>query len=92
MLKITKRFPQTPAGSAPQAVIRISVGRETIYITGFNSDHRTAMAEVALIAADGGITGHVSMRHLDRLGNANHAIRSAGLLPQSHSAFPRTPF
>jgi hypothetical protein len=89
MLKITKRFPQTPAGFPPQPVIRVCIGRQQVYITGFTSVDQVASAEVSLISAEGGITGHVSMRHLDRLGNANHAVRSAGLMPQSHSTFPK---
>lgn len=95
-LKITCRFPQLPAGQAEplfrSPVIRVNVGKEQFYISGFGSFDQLSMADVSLISADGCITGHITMRNLDRLGNANFATPSTSTSPAKPSTFPKATF
>lgn len=50
-------------------MLRLGSGNKNIlYIAGLD-----AIDEITLIAADGRITGHITLQHLDRLGNANWA-------------------
>lgn len=48
----------------------LRVGRsDGLYITGMGE-----LDEVSIVRPDGAITGNVILKHLDRLGNANHAV------------------
>lgn len=58
-------------------VVRIGNGRNALFITGFRDLMDAQLTEVGLIVPGGGeLTGWVSLGHLERLGNANWAIRN----------------
>lgn len=56
-----------------------------LYIVGVSGTD-----EAAVIATDGGISGHVTLLHLDRLGNANYAIPGEARRPNGR-AYPDGP-
>lgn len=65
-MKTFKTYGRAVKASNGQPIIRIGWH---LYVVGIRS-----LDEVSLIASDNRITGHVTMAHLDRLGNANWAI------------------
>lgn len=72
-LKVFKRYSTAKEHAAGRPIVRVGSGSSSIYIVGMHE-----IDEVAIIAADGSITGNVTMKHLDRLGNANHATAKKG--------------
>jgi hypothetical protein len=81
----TPRAAREAASGKPY--LRIGFGKATIYVVGLDD---LGLDEVALIAAGGMITGHITTRHLDRLGNGNHAI-STCTAPKDQTAYPNLP-
>lgn len=75
-----KRYGAAKSAAAGAPMLR--VGNTHLVIEGDALD--IGLTEIALIAADGRITGCVTIRYLDRLGNANHA--------QAHCPYPETAF
>lgn len=67
-------------GAQDAPVVRVG----DLYIAGVDS-----LTSVALISPDGPITGEITLRHLDRLGNGNHAIE-APQAPTRRYTFERT--
>jgi len=70
-MKAFKRFSAAKQAANGQPIIRIG----DTYLVGVTIDGGY-MTEISLIAPDGHISGNVTVRHLDRLGNANHATAS----------------
>jgi len=73
------------AGNAPY--LRVGMGSKTLYVVGLDN---LGLDEVAIVAPGGTITGHVTMRHLDRLGNANHAVAVSVGGASAYSHLPDT--
>lgn len=72
MLQMFKKYSSAKKAAEGTPVVRISDvrdWREAVYIAGASE-----VDEISVISADGGITGHITMRHLDRLGNGNYAV------------------
>lgn len=68
-MKIHKRYSTAMRDAAGTPMLR--VGRaDAVYVTDVDD-----LTEVSIIDAHGHITGFVILKHLDRLGNANHAVR-----------------
>lgn len=81
-LKTYKRYGAAIKAAQGQPIVRVG----NLYIVGVDS-----ITEVALICPKGGVAGNVTLRHLDRLGNANHAVRAPGPKGNKHYvAFPES--
>lgn len=65
MAEAYRKYSTAQKNADGQPVARIG----DLYIAGVSS-----VDEVSVIATDGAITAHVTLAHLDRLGNANYAI------------------
>ena len=77
MLKAFKNPARAHAEANGRPLLRIGEGRDAVHIV-LDGDFATLSAkEIAIIAPDGLVTGHVTLGHLDRLGNANVAIKAA---------------
>ncbi len=68
-------------------ILMVGAGKNALYVA---FDHEqdplgVSLNEVTLINDEGAYCGHVSMRHLDRLGNANYA--RAGAVPATERCF-----
>ena len=75
MIKAYKRYGIAKENSNGQPILRVGTGAGTLYITGLDS-----IDEICILANDGkgSITGNITMKHLDRLGNGNHATAKDG--------------
>lgn len=73
-------------------IIRIGVGRNALFVTGFADLIEAQLTEVTLISPGGGnITGHITLGHLERLGNGNWAIRNDSRPGLARPCFPEGP-
>jgi hypothetical protein len=69
-MKTFKRYSAAKKAANGEPILRVGRG---LYIVGITKDEGY-LTEIALISGDGSITASVTARHLDRLGNANHAV------------------
>jgi hypothetical protein len=87
-MKTFKRASAAKAAANGLPIIRIGLGKKSVWIVTDEPDLvGVGLTEVSVIAPDGCVTGFVTLRHLDRLGNANWAScgeRQSG----GRSAFP----
>ena len=77
-MKVFKRYNTARKAAGDSPILRIGNVKTPLYIPTDDP-----LLEVSIIAPDGTITGNVTLRHLDRLGNANHAT--------GHPHWSRTP-
>ena len=68
-LKVFKRYSAARKAAASEPIIKVG----DLFIVGV-TEANGYLTEISLISGSGTITGSVTARHLDRLGNANHAI------------------
>lgn len=75
-IKVFKRYGIAKEQANGQPILRVGCGKNTLYIVGLDS-----IDELCVLANDGNgaITGHITMKHLDRLGNGNWATAKDGL-------------
>lgn len=67
-MKAFKSYNRAKKAANGQPVLRVG----DLFIVGATREN-SAVEEICLINVNGAITGSVTFRHLDRLGNANHA-------------------
>jgi hypothetical protein len=84
MIKNYKRYSAARKAANGRPVVKIG-SIKAIYCVIDGTEDATKLIEVTLISGKGMITGHVTLEHLDRLGNANHA-QPGGPIP--YTAFP----
>ena len=75
-LKAYKTFGAAKRAAPRLPLIQINNGRERLYIVAETSTQGVAQTEVSIMSPGPkayGYAGYVTMRHLDRLGNANRA-------------------
>lgn len=69
-----KKLSSARKAAGTNAIIQIARGGDSLYIVLDGQDEISQrLTEVSVINASGVITGHVTLGHLDRLGNANWA-------------------
>lgn len=69
-LKVYRRFSTARKVAKGEPILRIG---HQLYVVGITKADGF-LTEIDLINGDGSVTGSVTARHLDRLGNANHAV------------------
>ena len=67
-LVIRKRYSAAVKLAQGAPIVRLGMGKDALYIVGMH-----ALDEVSVIDSEGTIAGNVTLRHLQRLGNANWA-------------------
>lgn len=73
MLKILKTPSKAAANSNGQPMVKLTVGGQDIYLTGFESEVEAQSAVVEILTPDGHKCGSVSLKHLDRIGKVDEA-------------------
>lgn len=91
MLKTFKRLSAAQKVAGGRPIIAIRSGANVVYLVSDDGLPCIKQTEVELIAPSGAITGHITMGHLDRLGNGNWAREkwSANLPEKRPTAFPQ---
>lgn len=87
-MKVFRRYSAALKAADGSPVLSIRNKGETLHIVGFGDDLSAALTEVSLHRS--GIAGNVTLMHLNRLGNANHAHANPRWL-LSCNAFPDRP-
>lgn len=91
-MKTFRKFSTAKAAADGQPIIRISNGGDHLYVVMDGDDNiGVRLTEVGVISPTGYITGHVSLGHLDRLGNANHA-KTDNPSTAKNASFPDAPW
>jgi hypothetical protein len=75
MAEAYRKYSTAKKNAEGQPVIRVS----DLYISGVSE-----IDEISVIAPEGSITAHITMRHLDRLGNGNYAIAGQPIKENSY--------
>ena len=85
-LKVYRRLSTAEAHANGLPIIEIEGG---LYIVGFEDLLDAQLTEIRLIAGDGGYAGCITLNHLNRLGNANHALANDEWRMDNCNAFPK---
>lgn len=73
-MKPYKRHSAATKAAAGMPIVRVGFGSEAVYLVPGHRDLvKLKLTEVSLVAPTGLLAGHITLGHLDRLGNANHA-------------------
>ena len=86
-MKTFKSYRNAHTAAEGGPILRVGFGKAALFIVGFGDPAAAKLTEVGLIIPGQGIAGHVTLGHLDRLGNANHADPRSPI-PQV-TAFPK---
>ena len=85
-MKVFKTLKSAMNAAAGHPVVRVG-GSKKIYIVVEDDLVGIGLCEVEVISSSGVITGQVSLRHLDRLGNANRAIAASSTAAGVQTSF-----
>lgn len=90
-MKTFRRYSAAKKAANGLPIIRFGSGKNEIYLVSEGIDLvGLKISEISLIAPDGYITGHITLSHLDRLGNGNHAFEKTGWTIDK-TCFPKAP-
>jgi len=91
MLKSHKRHSAATKHAGGLPILQISTRSGTLYVTGFGDDVDTQLTRLTVLTGDGRKhAGTITLGHLNRLGNANHATPAQGWTMDHADAFPRS--
>lgn len=76
-MKICKRQSTAVKHASSLPVLQITIGGQSIFISGISDIETLKAGEVTLLTSDGAVAGNVSIKGLDRLGYADEATPRA---------------
>lgn len=72
-MKVIKRYRTAAGAGRGLPILRIGMGQSALHIIGFRDLIDAKLSEISVLTSDGATAGNITIGHLDRLGNANHA-------------------